>query len=753
MIKNKTTIVRAYNPFNPSKDRLVKQVDAGLTIQDYIESNPDVVERPTVCIVNGEPILRSRWQKFVMKANDIVTFFRIPEGGGGGGKDAGSLQILEAGFQGTVDVFNEFSRSVGSAMLSLLKGPSTDQANQLAAPSPTYSLTSQGNTTRVGQSIPAIYGHHQIYPDFATQPYAEFIDNDQYLYHIMVIGQGEYELHKVQIEDTSISDFKEIAWEKIEPGGNITLFDHNVVTSLEVSGQELDGPNLGGDYVGPFIVNPSETTANKIAIDVNLPKGLYSLNDDGSLDNQSLTFTTQARRVNEYGEEVGAWITLGTETIDDNTNTPVRKTYKYVLQTPGRYEVRMKRTSDKSEDSTIANDIRWVGAKAYLTDDVDYGGITMLAVKMKATDNLSNRASRKINCLVTRKIPTWNPTSGWSNPTPTSSICWAVADMLKSEYGAKMDDSKIDLQGFYDLDRTLSDRGDYLNAVFDRKISLWEALKLACRTGRCAGILQGGVFRIIRDRPQSIPTAMFSSRNIVKNTFSVAYNMANEDTADGITVEFINSSTWKPEEISVDHEGKTPTNPARVKFFGCTNSAQAEREALYLARNNIYRRKTISLTTELEGYIPTFGDLVIVSHDMPRWGISGDIVGVNSEGSIVLSEPVDFNGTGKHYIAFRTRSGGVSGPWEVTPGYGSNEVSLSGVWSREHSPEGDYTDITDQNGEGFRLYYGTKEERTHFSFGASDKWSQYGVVKSIRPRGDLKVDLKILSEDNRVHTD
>jgi hypothetical protein len=45
--------------------------------------------------------------------------------------------------------------------------------------------------------------------------------------------------------------------------------------------------------------------------------------------------------------------------------------------------------------------------------------MTLLALRMKATDNLSQRSSRLVNCLVTCKLPTWSPQSGWSSPVPT----------------------------------------------------------------------------------------------------------------------------------------------------------------------------------------------------------------------------------------------------------------------------------------------------------------------------------------------
>jgi hypothetical protein len=77
------------------------------------------------------------------------------------------------------------------------------------------------------------------------------------------------------------------------------------------------------------------------------------------------------------------------------------------------------------------------------------------------------RSSRLVNCLVTRKLPVWNPTTGWSIPQATRSIAWAFADAVRADYGAKLADSRIDLAALHRLDQTWAARGDQFDAVFD----------------------------------------------------------------------------------------------------------------------------------------------------------------------------------------------------------------------------------------------------------------------------------------------
>ena len=42
-------------------------------------------ERPTICLRNGEPVLRADWPVLQICASDVVIFVSLPQGGGGGG--------------------------------------------------------------------------------------------------------------------------------------------------------------------------------------------------------------------------------------------------------------------------------------------------------------------------------------------------------------------------------------------------------------------------------------------------------------------------------------------------------------------------------------------------------------------------------------------------------------------------------------------------------------------------------------------
>ena len=767
------TVVMLHNPFRPERDRDVVAVTEPLSIREWLdERGIEEFDHPTICLRNASPVLRGSWDETFVADGDLVVFVPLPQGGGGGGKNplrtilmlavmvaAPYLGGLIAGAIGVtstigISLITAGVALVGTTLVNVLLPPPKPAAPSFGkgvpSPSPTYSLTAQGNQARLTQPIPVVYGRHRVYPDLAATPWAEYDGNEQYLHQLHCIGQGQYDLEQVRIEDTPIASFEEIETELVAPGAAVTLFETDVVTAPEIAGQELIGVNdreAGEDgWVGPFTANPAGTDATGIGIDVVMPRGLYYANDDGSFSNRTVEWEVEARAVDDNGEATGGWIAVASESVTAAENTPQRKSYRYALDA-GRYEVRVRRTNHKSGDARAGHVIHWRGLKAYLDDPPAFGDVTLLAVRMRATDNLSQRSARMINCIVTRKLPVWDPEAGWSEPRATRSLASAFADAARSRYGAGLDDARIDLEALHALDAVWQSRGDRFDAVFDQSLTVWEALTRIARCGRALPFLQGGILRIARDAPRTLPVALFGPRNIAKGSFRVQYVMPGEDTADAVTVTYFSERTWTPDEVVAslpDSATEAADKPATVDLFGCTGAEQAMREGLYMAAANRYRRRIVTFRTELEGLIPTYGDLIAITHDLPRWGQGGEVTAVDGR-TFILSEPLEWESGGEtaeggaadeppspvHYLALRRRDGSLSGPWPATPGADDRTVVLS----EDPDPE---------------PYTGADEERTHFAFGPGEAWGLRARVMAVRPRGE-QVEITAVGEDARVH--
>ncbi len=749
-----SAVVLLRNPFQPSQ-REVMVAHPSQTIRQWLGAQGIAeFDQPTVCIKNGAPVLRADWA--VTPIDGVVLFITLPQGGGGGGGGKNPLRTVlmiavmvvatvyggplgaSLGFSGNLAtaVGSAIIMTAGSALVSALVPLPTPNmpsfagsGGSLAQPSPTYSLQGQGNYARLAQPIPVIYGRHLVYPDLAATPYGEYQGNEQYLHQLHCIGLGEYDIEQIRIEDTPMASFEEVTYQIVPPGSPVTLFNPDVVTAAEVAGQEL----LAGTWTGGFAINPADSEVTHIGIDILLPRGLYYANDAGGLDSRSASWKVEARAIDAEGEALGDWFTLGSESLAAATTTPQRRTYLYPV-VAGRYEVRATRLDGKDTNSRSGHEVRWGEARGYLAGGVTYpANVTLLAIRMRATDNLSQRSSRLINCIVTRKLPVWSADSGWSAATPTRSIAWAFADILRASYGAKLPDARIDLAALAQLDQVWAGRGDQFDGVFDQQVTVWEALTRVARCGRAVPFLQGGIVRLVRDEARLLPVALFSPRNIVKNSLKIQYVMPGEETADAVTVEFFSSRTWKPDEVTVSLPGSSSANPAKLRLFGCTTEAHAVREGLYLAAANRYRRRIITLRTELEGLIPTYGDLIAIAHDMPSWGAGGEIVAWDADTqTATLSEPVAFVDGQEHVMALRRRDGGVSGPHAVTPGSDAQQVVFA-----------DLPDIP--------IETGLSAERTHFAFGNAEQWSLLARVIAVRPRGE-QVEITCVAEHPAVHS-
>lgn len=671
---------------------------------------------------------------------------------------------------------------VGMALISALIPPpqptSPQSAHALAAASPTYNLQAQGNAARLEAAIPEHFGRMLAYPDFAAQPYQEYAGNDQYLYHLLSIGRGAYDFEAIRIEDTPIANFDDITYEIVQPNGTLSLFPSSVTTSVEVSGQTVDT----GVYIGPFVANAAGSEAHYLGLDFVAPRGLYWANDAGDLEVITVSAIVEARQINDLGVAIGSWTvltsgtvyspwsdwfvitgsgtnttteeyrtdyawigdmegafvttylkrtrttTVGVEAFSGATTTPQRYSRRYAV-TPGRYEVRVKRTDAEETSLRFGHALVWAGLRSYLQDNRTFGDVTLLALRMRASNSLSMQSSRKINVICTRKLPIWNG-STWSALTATRSIAWPIAYACKQ---IGLTDAQIDLAALLTLDATWAARGDRFDARFDNFLSFWEAVTKMAGAGRAKPYMQGGVFRIFRDQAATIPAALYSMQNIVKGSFSVDYLMPTVDTADRVDVGYFDENTWAPARVPAKLTGSASLRPVKVDLFGVTGRDQAFREGMKLAADNRYRRKLIKFDTEMEGFIPSFGDLVAIQHDMPAWGQGGEVTDWNAgTKTATLSEPPVW-GVGTQYIGLRKRDGSLEGPFVVTPGAQPNLVILA------TSPS-------------FTPYTGQSEERTHFSFGWAETWRQRARVLTAKPQGSYRVSLECVNEDDNVHT-
>lgn len=737
--------VTALDPFRPLEHRTVQAIGRRRRIRALAPKT----DKPFIALLNGRAVLRREWGR-KLRDGDTLAFVVLPQGGGGGSNPLrvvlmiavaiAAPYVASAMFQGAVlgGTMGSFGLSMATAAVGLAgsmlvnalipppRPPSAQVASDIAAASPTYSIGAQGNSARIGQPIPEVFGRHLVYPDFAAMPYTEYSGNDQYLYQLFVIGRGYYDIEQIRIEDTLLSNFDEAETQIVGPGGTVTLFPTRVITSTEVSGQEMEY-NVA---LGPFVANPADTAANRLGFDVVLPRGLYYANDGGGLDARSIGLRLEYQAIDADGAAVGAWTVAENITITAATTTPIRRSYRYTVPT-GRYQGRVTRTTTKATDTRTGDDLAWAGLRAYIPGAQSYGDVTLLAMRIRATDNISTQASRKVNVIITRKLPTWDG-SAWSAPVSTRSPAWAAAYIARQ----RLPDSRINLAALKTLADTCAARGDRFDGVFDSQGTAWEAITNVGRVARAAPFMQGGRLQVYRDAPEPLPVAMFSPRNMLRNSFRLNYKMASEDMADSIDVEYFDSGTWSWKTVRATLPLGTADKPIKVKLYGVTSRAHAWREGMYMAACNRYRRRFCTWQTEMDGFIPSLGDCVAITHDLPKWGQFAEAVSWDQDSQLLgVSEPLDWSAGGAHYLSFRDRAGRPVGPFQAAQGPDDRSLYLL-TWDALNDPAPDV---------------GYDRERSHVAFGPVDSQYIRARVLSVKPRGMSTAEIEAVIESDFVH--
>ena len=707
-------------------------------------------------VVNGVALMQAEWVRPVLPG-DVIDWHLLPTGGGdnkgtsrqvltiiaiivisyytGGLVSAGTLSAGQAGV---------LSIALNLAAQVLINAIIPIKALDVSANSASsvYNVALSANSARLNQPIPVIYGRMKTFPDFAAQPYAYYINNNQYYAALFCIGQGHYTIERVMIDDTNIRNFEDVKYRILPPGSLPTLVKTNVVTAPEIAGQELKA----GRFTPGYTVCAAGYTVDRIEVDVTMDQGIGYMENDGSITPFPLDMRVDARYVDDFGVPTSAvngsaaWFNVMLPNITGATRTSIRRTFGADI-TPGRVEVRMTRTTIFYTDNHYVNTVNWASLRGFIVDAdgiVLHAGATHMEVLMKASEQLTGLNQRKINVIARRKLAVQTAPGVFAPLAETRSIAWAIQDIwLNQTYGAQQEFSTHDYDTLAILDGIWAARQDYLDILFDSRTTVREALKIVTQAGRAVAYQRMGMLTVARDQLQTLPIAGFSGRKIVAGSATISYALPTPETADAVTVEYFDNRIWDWVPVVCPAPGViTPTNPVILRLAGITQYHQAKREGMYKAADNLWRREFPRWDTEMLGRLPTYGSPVLFAPAMPGWAQSGDVVNVVGL-NVTLSEPVTFESGVTSYISFMGPYGTYGAAIIATPGSDPYTVVLATAPS--------FTLIFDD----------ADRARTNYIFGSQGHAEMMVRVLSLKYKGHSEtgpiVEISGVSEDNRVH--
>lgn len=736
------------------------ELEQPMAIAEIIAAHGLTFSLPTIAVLDGEPVLRGLWALRVIRPGEVIAFVAVPRGGGeGSGKQIVGLiaalalsiaapmvggWVAGAFFGGSTIAASLVSGALlvgGSMLLNALMPP--PQTQDSAAAGTVYSVVAASNQATPLEPLPVLYGRLRFAPRHASRPYSEYQGNDQYLYQLFHVTAGKADIERIDIGETLAwtaaggyaPSFSDLKFEIIQPGQPITLFPANVVTSQEVSGQTVPDP---GAVLGPFVVNAAGSTVDTLAVDFAFPAGLWKA-DGSKVITNSAALRAQYQRIDNAGAPIGNWANLFAETIKAATRTPQRMSRRLGVAA-GRYQVRF--VADRPFDGDNAqsvNRVVWTGLRGYLANFVTPPNCTLLAMKVRANEQLSQFSSNQIRVTAQRYLPVWNG-AAWVEGK-SRSIAWAAADLLmNSDYSIGLTSQRFDLAQLGVLAATWAARGDTFNAIFDRSWTLQDALRAVLRAGRTQAVRMGGRIGFVRLEPKQIRRAVFSARNVVRGSFSHKLVLFDEEKPDSVTGSFIDETIWQTREVTASLASVGSDVPQKLDWFGITNHAQAWRESITEAAVNAYNREFVSFTAEWEGKLLVRGEPILVSHPFIE-GVQTVGLKLRSNDTLTADGDIDPVEAPEAYVIVRDKTGREWGPCRVDSIVGRT-ITLNAA---------DRALVSSAMGGLSTLLPDDRSERAHVLICAGETRPFNGLVASAVPQASGKVDIVAVVDSPEVY--
>ena len=529
----------------------------------------------------------------------------------------------------------------GAALVNAVLPPGAP--DQLGLPSglgnsPTYGWGADTNAVYEGGTLPVLYGTHRVIPPRVGK-YVSTEDGKQVLNLLFAVaGHALDAISNVEINDTPYEDYNDSGVPaSVVITTRLGANDQTAIPAfLNTIAENPVGVELGNSWTTR---QTAGNTAEALGLCLILPKGLYYAGDSGQLVTQSIDFLVEYRRVDDL-----SWTRWLNETISAADNSAIRKYYRADTLTAGRYDVRVMLTSTQNSGARYANDVYWESLQEIVYDDFAYPGVSLLAVKITATDKISGGIPT-VACRATRNnVAVWNGSADVSKAANLPP--WICCDILRNEeYGGQADKTRLVYAAFSDWADWCTENSLACNIYLDSAFSLRKALDMIGLLGRGNVVQMGSRFTCIVDKPEELPVQrfLFTAGNIVKDSFNIEW-LPYEGRANALEVTYFDAEINYSRQsfLLKSHDFETtdqPVEPATLTLVGCTNRAMAIKHGTAQLKRNRYLTMMPTWTAAVDSIGCTPGDVVEVAHDRPQWGFSGRAVSATNN-TITLDRSV-----------------------------------------------------------------------------------------------------------------
>ena len=635
----------------------------------------------------------------IIKTNDAsVNFTQLFKVGDGIAINGANFGVLDANLSGNAVITADFAIIVqtnqdiadfGQYKGVLLNGATFEYIVEEITIDPE---TSESTTTIIERSYRDVSGQYEVSSVTRESIGADF----KYIIQLQSPKQVNYNWNYVT-EDHAIS--AGISLNKSENSVNlddaysVSAVSTNQITLSNASIVNTDWNKIqtlfGGSTQGRLVDVDLEIVANKwvgwfsiffpntthLSFNVYFPNGMYSTTDSGKERPAYCIIDIQYQMIDDVGNPLGG-VFVKSYKVETQTKDSFGRTFKFTLPNTGNVRFRLAKTYAKENNRPITEaKIKDVYA-SYALNKYSYAGVTVIRTKTIATDGAMSVKERKLNCLVTRKLPT----DGTGTRVATRDAGQALINLALDQHIGRRSSSELDIAQIKSEIQNVKNyfstgqAAEFSYTFDDDKLSFEEQAGMIASAVFCECYRFGNKLRLKFERPQDNSVLLFNHRNKVPGSEKRTYNFGIDKDYDGVELEYTSPDDDTRSTYLIPEDGSA-INALKITTTGIRNHAVAKTRAWREWNKLQYQSAVVEFDALDESNLLTRNDRILVADNTVSDTQDGEVDAVDVL-TLTLSQDVEMEVGVIYYCNLQMPDGTVD-IIQCNAGQHSDEIVLT----------------------------------------------------------------------------
>lgn len=458
--------------------------------------------------------------------------------------------------------------------------------------------------------------------------------------------------------------------------------DLDDLTGDETGFMSTNMTGSGTGWIGPFamqVADLSMVLGNFVAL-----QGLYK--DDGK--NQypvNIQVEMELTPIDASGDAIGSPEVFTGTIFGQANDRSTRALTMYCEPTfTGRCRVRARRITDKDTafEGTVVDEVKWRDVYSIApVNETDFGNVTTVFAVTYATEGALAVKDRKLNMLVTRKLPQRETGSTFSTELyPTRNAADILVAMALDPYIGNRTIAELDVANFYD---TVAEIADYFGTeeaaefcyTFDKdNLSFEESAQAVAGAIFSLAYRRGSVISLFFEKATEDSSLLFNHRNKLPGSETRTVTFGRTNDYDGLEFQFVDPI----DDANVTYyipEDRSAVNPKKIQSLGVRNFHQAYFAAWRAWQKIVYQNTTTEFEATQEADLLIVQERVLIADNTRSDTQDGQIE--NQSGlTVTLSQPFKTE-VGVDYTMFVQHFDKTVQAIAVTPGATPYEAILA----------------------------------------------------------------------------